>query len=307
MLEIEKGSGRGRLDDYVLASAMLRERPLLGWGPRRWEDASSAVAHDVAERHASAYVFWPTPNSDLARIAGEQGLAGLLTLGALLLALGHAAYRRLRVETHLLHESMGFTVLLGLSVYGVNALLDAPLFRPSSVAVIACLCALLRGTSPALTCIPQRLSARVAVAAGFVLVILAGVRVSAAAIIRHGDGSIEARTTAQRFWPRPGVQQAIVVSLANAGKCAEAEEAAETALIWTPHHWAAPHFVALCLRRAGDHERSLELRQRALAIEPHLDALIAHHRQASGDLRIDHPPRHGSKQDADALEANARF
>ncbi|HEY8946093.1 MAG TPA: hypothetical protein VIM73_17615, partial [Polyangiaceae bacterium] len=277
---------RGRLDDYVLASAMLRERPLLGWGPRRWEEASSAIAHTLESRHASAYVFWVTPNSDLARIAGEQGLAGVVTLVAFVAALGQAWLRCWRRQ-----DPIAIPVLLGFVVYGLNALWDAPLFRQSSLAVIAGLCALMRGGSPRLMSLPARAVGRAASTVAFALVLLTGARVSAAAVIRLGEESIDARREAQRLWPRPGVAQSIAVSLAQKGRCEQAGSAAEKALAWTPHHWAPAHFAGLCWLRRGEIERALTLRERALSIEPHLDALIRHKRQGSGNLRLDEEPQ----------------
>jgi hypothetical protein len=176
LVERDSGTGRERVADARLSIALAVQSPVWGVGPRSWDDAASSAAHEVAGRHATPQHFWTTPNSDAARTLAERGFVGFALLVSALLALLVRALRHWqRAEGELI-------ALVGaLSVAAVNMLLDAPLFRASSLLSIALLLALLRVPGPRVCTLPRTLVRAGFVSAAVLITLATGMRAYAAA------------------------------------------------------------------------------------------------------------------------------
>ncbi len=70
------------------------------------------------------------------------------------------------------------------------------------------------------------------------------------------------------------------------GHCEEAEAALEQFVAARPHHWGARTSVADCFTRRGDTTEARRIRTAALAVEPHLEDLLA---DAAAQRRATHP------------------
>ncbi len=271
MTEYQKGTGRERLADLSLAAVQALEHPILGVGPRGWDDAASSRAHLISGRHATPQHFWATPNSDLARTLGERGILGLGLLLAAIGAVAEATWRGLRSPRW--HEHL--PLVAPLSVFAVNAALDAPLFRPSSLLLAALLLGVTgnwRGAKPlrvpAFAWRGGLLLLAILIATGTSLRVVA-----ATTIARAPDDPVHLERAQALFW-RSDVAEVLTLKLARAGRCSEAESVGAEAMSVSPHHWGVPHALAGCFHERGDLEQARAFARRRDEIEPHVAALF---------------------------------
>jgi len=273
LTEYETGTGRERLADLGIAAALAARSPFFGVGPRGWDDASSSLAHQVAGRHATPQHFWTSPNSDLARVLGERGFVGLLLLLTASGALAQRAFQARRLR----RRSENLTLLAACTVLVVDATFDAPLFRPSTLALAAVLLGLLRAPAARTLAFPR--GPRLVVLATLVVLLLAGtgLRIAAAATVaRDPLGVAQLRRAQQLFW-RADVAENLTLQLALDGRCEEAEVSGREALAVSPHHWGVPHALARCWRSRGNRARSAVYALERDRIEPHLAELFQQH------------------------------
>lgn len=271
--EYKTGTGRERLGDLGIAATLATQHPLFGVGPRGWDEASTAIAHQMAGRHATPQHFWTTPNSDLARTLGERGIVGASLLLAALIALLDGAVRAARSRSYL--ENL---MLVGaLTVFGVNAVLDAPLFRPSSLLLAAVLFGLLRSSAGGRVIRLRRTAWSGALAVVVTLLLTATTLRAAAAKTACATDDLDALRRAQELFWRPDVAEVLSLKLARAGQCSEAESVGLEALAVSPHHWGVPHALAACWGARGEHERARRFTEQRDAIEPHVAQLFTEH------------------------------
>lgn len=284
LFEHDTGTGRARLEDHLLGFHIWTSSPLLGVGPRGWDDASSAAAHVIRGRHASATSFSVTPNSDFVRVLAEQGAIGLLTL---LAALGGLVRRGVRAGGG--HSLAGdrIAALLALAVLLVHALLDAPLFRITSTLMIAVLAGVLRARSAHVEAdagassnsprvvVPVWAMRGCLAAAGMVLVLGCGARVAATFVLLEGRGSIEARIRACSIYPRLTLAESTTLALARRGACRNADAYGQMAMRWAPHHFGVPWALARCYERERNWEEVQRYEEIVASVEPHARELIA--------------------------------
>ncbi|MDB4975123.1 MAG: O-antigen polymerase [Myxococcaceae bacterium] len=135
LLDVEHGSGAGRLAQYGASLRLVALHPWLGAGPGNWlvEYPRVSPPGDVAFQGRTWLHTGRLPNSDWVALWTEQGSLAVLLAGALGLAVCRAA------------RGQSWTVLTWSAAAGlaVVSLLDAVLQLPAS----ACLCALLFGLS----------------------------------------------------------------------------------------------------------------------------------------------------------------
>jgi O-Antigen ligase len=269
--EYKTGTGRERLADFAVAATIASEHPLLGVGPRGWDNAASAHAHQIAERHATPQHFWSTPNSDLARTLAERGVVGLSLLLAAAVALIEGALRRARSRP--LYETV--TLLAALAALAVNAALDAPLFRPSSLVLAALLLGLAGNWHGARRMRPPRLAWLGSLLLTAALIVAGtGLRVAAAATIASDPDGISAMERAQSLFWRPDVAEVLSLRLARAGHCSEAEAVGVEAMRATPNHWGVAHGLAGCWHARGQFAAAARFARARDSIEPHVELLF---------------------------------
>jgi len=269
LVDYQGGTGRERLTDLKIATTIAIENPIFGVGPRSWDDAASARAHQNAGRHATPQHFWTTPNSDLARILAERGFAGLaLVAGALgsLLVGAWRARERDGVETIALASAAVALV--------IDALLDAPLFGAPTLAIAAALGGLARKPGPRALAVtwPARVGVPVLAAA---ILLVTSLRTASSALLASDAEGITAAQRALRWFPRPDVTEVLALRLASAGRCQEAELAGAAALELAPHHWGVPHALSECWLSHGNRVKAREHRAERDRLEPHVQALFS--------------------------------
>ena len=271
LTEYETGTGHERLGDFGIAATLAWDQPLFGVGPRGWDDAASSLAHQISDRHATPQHFWTTPNSDLARTLGERGMVGLALLLAASLALANEAQQALvrRADP----ETLG--IIGALVILAINATLDAPLFRPSSLALSAITIGAVRARGSREFAVPRAVVLASSAVLGAILVLGTTLRVAAAATIAHNPHNVATIRRAQALFWRPDVAEVLSLRLSRDGSCEEAEAAGEAALAASPHHWGVPHALAACWHLRGDDIRSRHFLAERDRIEPHVAALFA--------------------------------
>lgn len=266
----DTGTGRERLDDFGLAARIALEQPFFGVGPRRWDDAASARAHEIPNRHATPQHFWASPSSDVARFAGEGGVVGIAVLLAALVAFARASLRALASRA-----SVENLALLGaLAVLAINASLDVPLFRPSSLALTGTLLGLARAPESGVL-LGARPVKGLAIAAAAVVLAGTSLRALAGATLAVDPHSVAMMRQAQALFWRPDVAEELSLQLSRDGRCDESEAVGYTALAASPHHWGIPQALAACFEAQGDAIRSRHFAEQRDLIEPHLQALFA--------------------------------
>jgi O-antigen ligase len=269
LLDYQGGTGRERLTDLKIATTIAIENPFFGVGPRSWDDAASARAHESAGRHATPQHFWTTPNSDLARILAERGFVGLAlfagTLGSLLAGVWSARQRD-HLETIALASAA--------SALLVDTLLDAPLFGASTLAMAAALGGLARKPGPRALAVtwPARVGLPVLATA---ILLVTSLRTASSALLASDAEGISTAQRALRWFPRPDVTEVLALRLASAGRCQEAELAGAAALELAPHHWGVPHALSECWLSQGNRVRAREHRAERDRLEPHVQALFS--------------------------------
>jgi hypothetical protein len=271
IFEHDQGTGRERLEDHVMGFHLWKSHPILGVGPRGWDDASSAEAHRIPGRHAAERAWAATPNSDLVRIGAEQGALGLVTLIGALFVLIRTGLRARGVDELDGHRTAALLALLPLCVHG---LLDAPLFRVTSTLVFAVLAGVLRPVRRETTA-NVRSAVRWSFAFAAVVSMLGlGARTVASGLLVLGDGNLEARMLALRLYPRSALAETTAMWLAQHGQCDEADKPARMAMQWSPHHFGVPLALAECLEFRGEVERAKAFREAAERVEPHTRSAV---------------------------------
>jgi O-antigen ligase len=250
MAEYDQGSGKGRIDQHRVGLSIIAAHPLLGVGTRDWDDAAAEHANAVPGARVAGWSENPTPHSDLLRIATEMGLLAALAFlaGAILLA-------RSGVARALSSRDSGITVALlaALAVASVNGLLDAPMYRPQLILLIAVLAGLLPAPEQRWElALPRAMSRGIPIAFGLALLTCAVVRAVPAFAILYGRSSIPSLQLAQKFFPRASVAQIITRRLAAQGRCAEALAEVDKALELSPHRWGVLQVGIICARKTGD-------------------------------------------------------
>jgi putative inorganic carbon (hco3(-)) transporter len=119
-IDLEGGSGQLRVRQYVATFGVLDSRGawLTGLGPGAWQAAVRAQDRAIARNRV--------PHSDYLRVLSDAGAPALAGLCILLLAAALAAWRLRREHPELV-------VFVG--VLALEALADAPLFRPEVIVV----------------------------------------------------------------------------------------------------------------------------------------------------------------------------
>ncbi|MFO1431505.1 MAG: O-antigen ligase family protein [Candidatus Competibacteraceae bacterium] len=265
-----EGSGRVRVNQHQVGLAILAEHPLLGVGPGNWDDAAAAHAHAVPGEHAPPWTVALSPQSDLLRTAAERGLAGsacLLAAGVLLVA---GAWRRMqRGEAP---AGLTLALLAALIIAAIHGLLDAPLFRPASLTLIAVLAGLLRDPRPRLSVpLPRPVQRGFLLALGTLIAVVIGLRTLAVLELRTGRDLIAAQRAALAWFPDPAWAEEIIRTQGLAGRCDAIQDLLASAQRWSPHHWGVWTIAAQCAgKRGADHEAA-DLLAVARRIEPHAD------------------------------------
>lgn len=269
LAEYRTGTGRERLDDWGLAAGLAQRHPFFGVGPRGWDDAASMHAHEVAGRHATPQHFWTSPNSDLARFAAERGLLGVFLLLCALSAIALTARRAPCSRKEL------FTLAGAFAVLAVNAALDAPLLRPSSLGWFGVLLGLARGESRPL--VELRGGALRGLLSLVVVLLLVGtfLRARAGAALAAEPHRVQAMLQAQAWFWRPDVAEELSLQLAREGDCRSSELVGLEALAASPHHWGVSQGLAACWEKQGDSQRADHFAAIRDRIEPHLELLFA--------------------------------
>jgi len=281
LLEHDRGSGRGRIEQHRVGLAALRESPWLGVGPGGWDHAASSAAHAVAGRHTAAFVGPLTPNSDLLRITVEQGIAGVLLLA---LAIGVLLKRAVAAGIRG-GDPLARALIASLGVAGIIALLDAPLTRPDAVALLAIVAGLVPGGCETPLPRPAAWAGRLAMVA-FAVAACARLAAHAAAWTVKPDesGWESAQARAFALYPRSDLAERLAVTRARNGRCSEGEEAARAAEGLGARHWGTWIEVSRCHARAGRVGEAARLRAEARAREPHVDALLTPPTASRDDL-----------------------
>ncbi len=265
-----KGSGAGRIDQYQIGFAILADHPVIGVGPGNWDDAAAAHAHAAPGNHAFPWAYRITPMSDLVRIATERGLLGLGCFLAALALLGAGALRRARRGD----APAGLTLaLLGaLVIAAVHGLLDAPLFRPEALALIAVLAGLLRDDRPALAApLPRPWQRGLLLVAGAVVVGVIGLRTAAVFASQHEPDPVAAQRAALAWFPDPFRAEEIIQIQGMFGRCEPIRDLLARAQTWSPHHWGLWYVASQCAKKRGEEREAADLLAVARQIEPHFD------------------------------------
>jgi hypothetical protein len=268
LLEYERGSGRVRLDQHRVGLDIVASHPVLGVGPRQWEDAAYEHAHAVPGQHAHPWFESPTPHSDLLRIAVELGLLGLALL---LIAIALLVRGSLLRASEAGSPVAGLTVatLASLSVAAVHGVLDAPLFRPESLALIVVLCGTLRSLpGMPIARVPVWTTSALLAAVGSSALLLGGLRL-ASAIEGRAERGLEARQRSLGLFWRVELAESIALEQVRRGRCAEAQDALNLAMKWSPHHWGPFYLDAVCAEKRDDSARAQRDYAHVTAFEPH--------------------------------------
>jgi O-antigen ligase len=128
--DYQGGSGHGRLVQYGQSLRMAAHHPLLGVGPGNWpvQYPAYAVRHDPSlsdsEEGATSN---PWPSSDWVAILSERGLAALLLLALVFLAITRGALRQLVAAPDADAALLAMALLGTLAGAAVTGLLDAVL------------------------------------------------------------------------------------------------------------------------------------------------------------------------------------
>lgn len=265
-----EGSGLGRVNQHRIGIAILAEQPLLGVGPGNWDDAAAAHAHAVPGGHAFPWSTADIPQSDLVRIAAERGLLGLGCFLAAVAILGAGAFRRARRGDAPVGPTLA--ILCALVIAAVHGLLDAPLFRPASLALIAVLAGLLRDDHPALVVpLPRPLRRGLLLVLGAVVVGVTGLRTAAVFASQNGRDLIARQRAALEWFPDPIRAETIIQIQGMFGRCESIRDLLTRAQTWSPHHWGVWYVASQCARKRGEEREAAALLAVAKRIEPHLD------------------------------------
>jgi O-antigen ligase len=268
MAEFRGGSGKVRLDQHRVGLAALAEHPLLGVGPRQWDDAASAYAHAPAASHAPQWTNTETPNSDVLRVATELGVPALLCL------LGFFAWIAWRLRAVAASWSgLEAACLAGsLAAAGVHAALDVPLFRAAPAVLIAMIAGLAWAPARARLRVPAPAVAAAAVVMAIVIGAL-GVARTAGAIEQVRADDVAGLQRSIAWFPRPAIAQRAVARAAESRACHQLGEVLDDAVGWTPYQWGVLRAASSCAEAAGQYQRARQLVLRAIHIEPHVSLL----------------------------------
>jgi hypothetical protein len=208
--------------------------------------------------------------SDLVRIATERGLLGLGCFLAALAILGAGALRRARRGD----APVGLTlaILGALIIAAVHGLLDAPLFRPEALALIAVLAGLLRDDRPALVApLPRPWQRGLLLVAGAVVVGVIGLRTAAVFASQHEPDPVAAQRAALAWFPDPFRAEEIIQIQGMFGRCEPIRDLLARAQAWSPHHWGLWYVASQCAKKRGEEREAADLLAVARQIEPHFD------------------------------------
>ena len=269
MFETEEGTtGRMRIDQHRIGAAIVAEHPFFGVGPRQWDDAAFAHAHIVPRNFVVPYYADITPQSDLLRVVAEKGILGLLAALAAVAALISELRRALRNRNDF---ALRLALLGSLTVFTIHALLDVPLFRPESLALIAVLAAVAHVPAPFVSLRISWTLRRVLLSVCIVgILAIAGLRALSAYVITAGKDSLAAEKEAVKFYPRIELVESYARMLVGEGQCKEAEPELKRILSWSPHRLAGFGLQYRCALISGDQAKAEELRFHMLELEPDL-------------------------------------
>jgi O-antigen ligase len=254
-----EGSGEARLAQHAQALAALREpsNVLIGVGPGGWMRVAGTHAHASGD-HAPRFSGATVPNSEWLRTVVEQGVLGFLAL----LGIAATAIRAALRDPDRQRRTSRLAALATIAIVGT---FDPLIARPEMIALLSILLAH-RGAELA-----QRGRARYwwRVAACGVAAVVAGLR--CASFVASSAG---APAAAAKLWPRAGLVERRVLQLANRGACRDAERAYGELAAERPYLWGARVALVRCYARTDVASDERRIWRAALAIEPHLRALV---------------------------------
>lgn len=264
LFDWERGSASRRFDHYRIAAAAAGDHFWLGVGPHQWSPAVARYAHVVPGGQAQPFTGELTPNSELARRIAELGVPAVLCSVAAFVLLIAGASRGLR-DTEKSRRAWTIAGLAALAAAAINALADAPLYRPESMVLIAVVAGIAR---PPLERFERPAGPIVRAAE-----IAAGVAVAASAVLQAGAAVIilvfgmAGTPWSLRWYANPrGVEQ-YARALATAGRCDDAEPWLRRARRWAPERTGIIALEADCLARAGRVEEAAALQREVERLE----------------------------------------
>jgi hypothetical protein len=269
VLAYDQGSAAARVQQHEVALAAFVDRPLqigLGFGAGTWEDVASTYAH-ADGGHAPRFTGAAVPNSELLRIATEQGAVGLgLVALALVLVVRRLLARR---------DGARIATLLAACVCG---LFDPLLVRPECVALLG----IVIGCSAEAVASQARQPAYLCRALAAMLACAAMLR--AASFVISSPRAMAGRVPGSSTWerqiaiaaalgPRPALDEKRALAFATRRRCVDAERALTAFVSVRAHHWGARVAVARCHERIGSFDGARRVWLDARAIEPHIFTL----------------------------------
>jgi hypothetical protein len=251
LFEHERGTGRGRVIQYLHTLELVHRHPLLGVGPGNWSVAYPEVAseNDPSYTPASIQPVNRLANSDWLGATAELGLVAMLMAGAAVFALVSEDRRRLAPDRSDDEAAQAVTTLCTLVALLVVGALDCVLLR----APPAYLCALVLGSlhpqkgaqGPSSLAV-QRL---LAVGAGVAMLAFVGHRGVEIAAHLTWINEPNAQGLARAARINPGDYQLaarMAWVLAGQGQCDEASRHAQRALRLSPSHLLARQVLERC-------------------------------------------------------------
>jgi O-antigen ligase len=262
IVEVDQGSGHGRLVQYRATLAMIADHPGLGVGPGRWSVRypDYAAAGDPSYQPAQLFPVNRLASSDWLGLAAALGLPAILAL-----AVFAARYARLALDRR------AVAALATLAILGVLGAVDTVLGRaaPALVAAI-CLGALLPAGEPAR---PGRAAARWLVPAGEPA---RPGRAAARWLVPAGEPARPGRAAARWLVPAVALAPALVVGRLTVAAYVYGDGAApalEAAARLAPGSLYFDTYLARRLLRRGDCARGRAIADGVLADFPQLVAL----------------------------------
>jgi O-antigen ligase len=137
LVEYDRGSGRGRIEQHQRALAMIAAHPVLGVGPGNWTTSYARFAGTVDATYKPKTI-WPVPAypaSDWVAASTERGVPALVALLVFVALLGRSSLRALRERPHDTAHALTTLAVLA-AVSALDAVLQ--LAAPSLLAAIAC-------------------------------------------------------------------------------------------------------------------------------------------------------------------------
>jgi hypothetical protein len=256
------GSGQARVEQHQRGAAAMTgaHAAILGAGPGGWAQLSAAHAH-ASGAHAPRSAAATVPNSEWLRTLTEQGALGV----ALLVGFAIAAIGAARRDPDRARRT---TRLATLAAVGVVGTFDPLLARPELVVLLA---VLLAGPTCALTALspPRRVGRWALVVAASAATALALLRGASFAASTAGH-----EAWAATLWPRPQLLERQAQRLARRGDCRAAEATLTRVGPTGTYAWGPRLAVARCYARTSATSDARRMWHAALAIEPHLRALV---------------------------------